>query len=245
MIEAACSSYSPFWQSVHDFQPLIASALGLTSVAGALTGIKLQNYLAARTLERDARKERVSTAIMIRSLLLSEANFPELSLLATPTPKQVYQTLFTTSAFDLKTSDYLSYLGKMATSLTGFPRPISERASFVTWVSARVLLATSQARTIEQNDPIPLKQASEEIRLMLIAAMEAAKQLAYELGMYANSPLWYEKRWSREIKVKHSLVHFDWESFKSDAFNLEDLRGSALAIHSGSFQKAEREGQLP
>ncbi len=243
MINPSSISYGPFWQAVHEFQTVVASVLGLISVAGALVAIRLQSYLASRTAQRESRRARVSKAVTLRALLLAEANFPEISLLATPTPSQVYAMLKTGSSFTLKATDYMNYLSTMSSSLTEFPRPISERASFLTWVSGRVLLASAQANAKE--DEQALKKASEEIRLLLIAATETALSLAYELGMYTKSPCDYEMRWSVALETNTRIWHQSWKSLKSDAFDLEDVKTKAFAIYSGTYDRAKREGNLP
>jgi hypothetical protein len=243
MIDPAVTSYPPFWHAVHDFQTLIASILGLISIAGALVGIRLQSYLAARNAAIEGRRARVSKAITLRALLLSEANFPALSLFETPTPRQVYDMVKTGPSTTLKATDYMNYLSAMSSSLIEFPRPISERASFLTWASGRALLATTQANA--KGDELELKNASEAIRLLLIAASQTALSLSYELGMYAKSPCEYEKRWSVELDTNIRMWHRDWEKLKSDAFDLEDLKSTAGAIYSGSYDRAKREGNLP
>jgi hypothetical protein len=245
MFQATGPTYSHFWEAVRAFQTLIASVLGLISVGGALVGIKLQSYLAARTADVNARRARVSTAVTIRSFLLSEANFPNLSLLETPTPKQVYQMLKTGRAFDLKATDYLGYLTTIGTSLKDFPRPISERASFSACVSSRVVLATAQAKAIPEDDLPTFKAASEEVRLLIIAGTEVAMALADELGRYIKDPGRYEKYWSCNTTSPYWFWDRSWKDLKSEAFDLENLRRDVSSTYNGTYARAEREGNLP
>jgi hypothetical protein len=108
-----------------------------------------------------------------------------------------------------------------------------------------VLLATSQASSIAKDDPGALKKVSEEIRLLLIAAMEVALVLADELGHYSATPLNYEKRWSSQLKTDGLIFNREWKKLTSEAFDLENLRLMTLATYRGTYARAEREGDLP
>ena len=209
--------YPHFWKVVFDFQTLISAGLGLTAVVGAIYGIKLQAYLTERAAARQKREAKKATAGMIRSLIMAEEKLGKASLLQVPSEKHIFRMLNVGSSIDFKPSDYVSYLAKMASQLAEFPAPISERASFLSWASGRVVLATAMAQASSQ-DSSEMAAVAQSTRNLLIVAIRVIEDLRFELANYVKNPELYEANWKR--KPHEAEFH---GSVQSRAFNLEQL----------------------
>ena len=215
-------SYTQFWNTVKDFQSLIAALIGLVAVVGAIYGVRLQAKLASSAAERLKRATRIRTATTIRSLIAIEGSFPATSFLRPPTEDEVYRILTTGTGFELGTADYVSYLKSFAMALAEFPSAISERASFLSWASGRIALAMVRVSTASPTMPIA-KTAAVEVRLLLLAAILVTDELDAELATYIRVPVLYEERW-RESPLTDRWVHTCVSTHSSNAFNLEKLK---------------------
>ena len=92
----------------------------------------------------------------------------------------------TGSAVELKVSAYVAFLSNIFSTLADFPDPIVERANFISWVSARVILAMALARSSAVSSKETMERTASEIRLLLIAALIVIDQLADELKAYVK-----------------------------------------------------------
>jgi hypothetical protein len=227
--------YSTVFQVLKDFQPFIVACLGFISIAGAIYGIRLKGRLDDNAQIRVKLENRLATATMVRSFIRSEDLFRDLSLLVFPTEKQVRQMVETGTILDIKSGDYLSYLANISSTLRDFPRPIAERSAFISWVSARVLLACAQKKPVDQPSQIP-DEIIKQIRYLVIAGIIATQDLAYELGEYQKFQLAYESRWSPDlsrtgwVKIKETnwpdkgyRSRNVWEGMRSDSFDLTEI----------------------
>jgi hypothetical protein len=227
--------YSPVGQVLKDFQPLIVALFGFTTIAGALYGIRLKGNIDDRASQKVKFENRLATATMVRSFVLSEDLFRDLSLLTYPTITQIHRMVDTGTILELKASEYMTYLANISATLRDFPRPIAERSAFISWISARVLLACAQHKPTDGTAQIS-DEAIKQIRYLVVAGIMATKDLAFELGEYQNHQQYYEARWCpdqtytgwRKKKVKNwpdRGYHWErtWEGMRSNAFDLKEV----------------------
>src|SRR5438874_1369557 len=134
-------SYTVFWSVVKDFQSLIGAVVSLIAVASAIAGIvlkaRLDEYLGERRL-RDARR---TIALSLSSIVDIEARFPESSLLRIQSEQDAFMMLASEGNAAVGIKSYIDYFLRFTSTLSAFPRPISERAHFLSWVSARIAIA--------------------------------------------------------------------------------------------------------
>lgn len=128
----------------------------------------------------------------------------------------------TASGVELKLSDYLTFLSNSVSALSDFPKPIVERSNFISWVSARVLLAMALAKRSAISSEEAIKGAASEIRLLLIAALIVIDQLADELQDYVKNPKGYEFRCTGKLDWRDRF--FGSEPRISKEFNIASLR---------------------
>lgn len=222
-------SYSEFWTTIGDFQTLIAALIGLVAVVGAIYAVWLQARLTDSAATRAARDARIRTAATIRSLIGIERLFPVTSYLRNPTKDEVLGMLTKGTGVGLGPADYLSYLQSFVASLSEYPAPISERASFLSWVSGRTALAIKRVAGAGPVGAVPAATAAvDEVRFLLLSAILVTDKLAAELGTYMSAPQLYEENWRERPKSEGWSHSGHWGTITSDAFSLMKLKMDVL-----------------
>jgi hypothetical protein len=137
---------------------------------------------------------------------------------------------------------YISYFTKFISALSGFPRPVADRAHFLSWISARTVLAMAAVNNATQAERESVAQKhAREVRMLLIAAITVLDELADELMCYEGSPERYEEEWRRS-----GLIQTSFRGIHSRRFDMKELKTRAWEISlkpSAGLETAEDIGR--
>src|SRR5262249_34560138 len=156
-----------------------------------------------RRLDRKARESRRTAAATIWSLLTAVNGFSTISLVGIPSDSDVSIMLKNPIGTSLGTNNYISYLTTITATIAENPPAIAERASFVSWVSTRILIAVAQIANAPTAERDKLADASaKEIRFLIASAVQVIDELDSELGTYRKIPELYEEQWEESPDAK-------------------------------------------
>jgi hypothetical protein len=190
------TTYNHFWTVVQSFQTLVSAFVSLIAVLGAILGILLKARIDKKAVERTRRDDRRATALSMYSLIRMETAFPETSVLQIPTDGDVFTMLSNEGNAAIGINSYIDYFTKFVSTLSGFPKPICDRAHFLAWVSARTALAMAAVCNARQGEREAMaRRYAPDVRTVLIAGIVVLDDLAHELVCYENSPEQYEEKW--------------------------------------------------
>jgi hypothetical protein len=204
--------YSDFWCTIRDFQTLASATVALASVIGAIFGILLKARLDRRSDERKSRSSRSQTAASMCALIAAEREyFPQTNLFRLARDVDVNGILGGSDRVAMAIEHYIDYFTKFVSTLSHFPSPISDRAGFMAWISARLAFSLSALRAAspERRDVL-IAERTTEIRLLVAAAIGTIGAIYTELDSYRNAPAAYEKHWRKDRST------FDVREFKAE-----------------------------
>lgn len=191
-------TYSDTWTVIKEFQSLIGALVSLTAVFSAVGGIYLKARLDERSNEKKLRDSRRNTALSLYSIIRIESRFPETSLLRVPSETEVHALLTSAATAPTGLKSYIDYLLKFTIALAAFPHPISDRAHFMSWISMRIAVASTDIQSsAEANRTEAAQRYASEVRMLFVAALVVMDELADELGCYESSTEEYERVWKR------------------------------------------------
>ena len=246
---SAVCSYPDFWCAIKDFQTLVSASVALVGVVGAIFGVLLKARLDRLSDERKSRSLRSQTAAAMCALITAERNyFPETSLFRLAREADLKGLVANSDRMALALKDYIDYFTKFVSSLSSFPPPISDRASFMAWISARLAFSMSAIRAapIEERDKLIAKKAS-EVRLLFAAAIATIDAIHDELTLYTQFPAVYERHWRKNPDV--SFLIYKGRGYTTTSFDVQTLKERVvdglrqMESHDASMRLYEKQSQ--
>ena len=192
-------TYSPFWSTVQAFQSLIGAGVSLLAVVGAISGILLKTRLDERLVARKDRQRKHAKAASICLWIETEKKLPDGGLLRVPTEAEVVAMLVSPIGTSIGASKVIEYHTNMTTGLAEYPHPIADRASFISWTSARTILAIAQVSNVaesERNDVA--RKYAENVSLLIRVGIKVMVELSKELDLYCRFQDKYENAWAKK-----------------------------------------------
>jgi hypothetical protein len=218
-------SYTDFWCTIKDFQTVVSATVALVGVIGAILGIILKASLDRKINERNSRSARSDIAASVCSLIDAERNyFPGTNLFRLAREADVNGLIGDSDRIALALKDYIDYFTDFVSALSGFPSPISDRAGFMAWISARFAFAISaiRAASTEQRAELVSKK-SEEIKLLIAAAIATIDEIYDELKIYRKAPAAYERHW-REARPDPLGLKYKGRYYSTSSFDVRVFR---------------------
>lgn len=219
-------TYSHLWTTVKDFQGLIGALVSLLAVACGILGILLKARIDNEQSNRKLRDGRRETALSLSAMIRMEGNFPESSLMHIPSEEQVSAMLLNSGYSSIGINSYIGYFTSFVSTLSAFPRPVADRAHFLSWISARTTLAIANVHHAAEPDREAQARAyAPEVRMLFIAAIKVLDELDDELICYESSAEEYEKEWKRSEVGGRSFrgnrsSHFDLNRLKVSVWEI-------------------------
>jgi hypothetical protein len=242
-------SYSPFWGTVKDFQSLIGAGVSFLAVVGAIFGIALKTRLDEKSVARRAREERRARAASIWFWIDIERKLPDWGLLRVPTESEVAAMLVNPIGTSIGASKLIEYHANITAGLAEYPHPIADRASFISWTSARTILAIAQIGKAAESERDKLAHRyAEEMALLIRAGIQVVEDLSRELNIYREAPAQYEKAWA-QAKPDERAVQVKFKghipgSWRFDAAYLHDqviTSARHAKAHAAMLEAMERD----
>src|SRR5713101_6520762 len=143
---------------------------------------------------------------------------PNGGLLRRPTKSEVAAMLLNPIGTSIGASKVIEFHTNMTVGLAAYPHPIADRASFISWSSARSVLAIAQvANAVESEREALAQKYAEEVTLLLRAGIQVIDDLSRELDIYRTKPEEYEEAWAKNKRVKLNAYGNEVYSLSFDA----------------------------